>query len=173
MKKRSIGFTGLILAVLVAAACSSGISETEQKANVGSAAKGCVQAQFDQEAEKWINCIHPKILESQPGGKEKMLKDLKEIYAMTGNKKMPYDSMNFEQPKEIKTLGKHKAAVVAYQVSDKDFENKPRTTKGFLLGVSEDEGKTWKFANSSPESIKELDKVVPGVSSMEMPKVEY
>lgn len=172
MKTISVGFIGLILAVLVASACSSGLSETEQKANVSSAAKNCVQAQFDHEAEKWINCIHPKILESQPGGKEKMLKDVKELYAMTG-KKIPYDSMSFDQPKEVKTLGKYKAAVVPYQIQAKDFEDKPKTSKDFLIGVSEDEGKTWKFANSSPESIAELEKTVPGVKSLETPKVEF
>lgn len=171
MRKNLFGFTFLILAVF-AVGCSSGISETEQKENVRVQAKNCVQAQFDEEAEKWIDCIHPKILESQPGGKEKMLKDLKEMYAMTSGK-LPYDSMNFDSPKEVKTFGKYKAAVVPYQVQSKDFDDKPNTTKGFLLGVSEDDGKTWKFANSSPQSINELDKTVPGVKSMEMPKVEF
>lgn len=172
MKTISVGFTGLILSVLLAGGCSSGLSETEQKTNAGSAAKSCVQAQFDHEAEKWIDCIHPKILESQPGGREKMLKDVKEMHAMIG-KKIPYDSINVDQPKEVKTFGRYKAAVVPYQVSDKDFDDKPRTTKSFLLGVSEDDGKTWKFANSSPESIKELDKAVPGVSGMEMPEEKF
>lgn len=173
MKTNSVGFTGLILAALVASsACSSGLSETEQKANVSSAAKACVQAQFDHEAEKWINCIHPKILEAQPGGKAKMLKDVQEMYALV-SKKIPYDSMNFDQPKEIKTLGKYKAAMVPYQIQAKDFDDKPKTSKDFLIGVSEDEGKTWKFANSSPESIAELNKTVSGVKSMETLKVEF
>lgn len=144
-----------------------GISEI-----VRAQAKICVEAQYNHEAKIWIDCIHPKILEAQPGGRAKMLKDLQETHALIG-KKLPYDSMNFDSPKEVKTLGKFKSAVVPFQVKHKDFDDKPKTSKDFLIGVSEDEGKTWKFANSTPESINLLDKTVPGVKSLEIPKIEF
>ena len=176
IKTNSVRFIFLVFAALALGitACSPAkLSDKEQAENARAQALGCIQAQYDYDAKKWIDCLHPKVLEAQPGGREKLLKDMQEANAMTGVSKMTYDSLNVEAPKDVKNIGNIRAVVVPYRITSKSLDNKKSTTKEHLLGISEDEGKTWKFVIAYKEGIEILDKTFPGIKNIEIPKSEF
>ena len=134
--------------------------------NARTQAKSCVEAQYQADAAKYIECLHPEIINSE-GGREKTLADLNQMFKMTG--KIPYTSIEASTPKEVKKTDKAMMTVVPYQVTRKNSGGETETSKDFFIGVSEDGGKTWKFATSAKYS--PLEKKFPGVKDLETPDV--
>jgi hypothetical protein len=127
-------------------------------------AKSCVEAQYQADNAKYVECLHPEIIKVS-GGKEKVTADLNQMSKMVG--KISYTSLDVSTPKEVKTIGKAMAAVVPYQMKRKNAVGEEEISKDFLIGVSEDGGKTWKFATSAMSS--PLEKSFPGVKDLETP----
>jgi hypothetical protein len=147
---------------------STSNAENSPAGNARLQAKNCVEAQYQADAAKFFECLHPEIVNSQ-GGKEKVLADLNQMFSMVG--KISYSSLDVNTPKEVKASEKNFITVVPYQMTRKTSSGENKTSKDFLIGVSEDQGKTWKFATSAKYS--PLEKKFPGVKDLKTPEVEF
>ena len=142
-------------------------AENASAENARQQAKSCLEAQYQADNAKYVECLHPEIIKAS-GGKEKVTAALNQMSKMTG--KISYSSLDVSAPKEVKTIDKAMAAVVPYQMTRKNLAGEEETSKDFLIGVSEDGGKTWKFATSAMTS--PLEKSFPGVKDLETPDVK-
>jgi len=142
--------------------------ENPSAQNAQQQAKTCLEAQYQPDNAKYVDCLHPEIIKAS-GGKEKALADLNKMFNMVG--KISYTSLDVSTPKEVKTAGKGMITVVPYQMTRKAATGEDETSKDFLIGVSEDEGKTWKFATSAMYS--PLEKSFPGVKDLETPEIKF
>jgi hypothetical protein len=88
------------------------------------------------------------------------LTDLNKTFQLTG--KMNYSSLVVSAPTEIKTAGQVLVTVVSYKIN--------AASSDYLIGVSEDEGKTWKFAVSNFTS--PLEKRFPAIKDLKKPEIK-
>lgn len=130
-------------------------------------AKSCLESNYQGESAKYADCLQSEIIKSQ-GGREKVLAGLTETHKLIG--KISYTSLDVSAPSEIKTTDKAMIAVIPFKITRKNFSDKNEISSDFLIGVSEDQGKTWKFATSSLFS--PLEKAFPGVKDLKTPEVK-
>lgn len=130
-------------------------------------AKSCLEANYQREIEKYADCLQSEIIKSQ-GGREKVLAGLNETRKMLG--KISYNSLDVYVPSEVKTTDKAMVAVIPFKITRKNFSDENEATSDFLIGVSEDQGKTWKFATSSLFS--PLEKAFPAIKDLKKPEIK-
>ena len=110
-------------------------------------AKVCAQATVDGDFDKVLDMTNPVALK-QGGGKEKMLKLVGE--AMTQMKKQGFkvNETKVEPAKALSKSGKTLYCVLP-TTTVMTIQDRKVTAKGFLLGASDDNGKTWTYLDGS------------------------
>jgi len=127
------------------------------------------QAVLKENHEKLIDLTHPKVVEIT-GGRAKMLKILKEIATELADQGIKFESIDLETPEPIVVSGTHEFSVVPYVLRISKGKTKLRQ-KNYLLGVSADAGKTWRFINGPiPDSLRKAIDDFP--AKLELPKEE-
>ena len=135
--------------------------------NARTAAEICVKSEYAGKVAGYVDCLHPKFVEAQ-GGKDKVSSGLQKTLSFTGGH-LSYDSMIFSPPKEVKNQDNIMYAAVPYEVTVKDMDGKPKTSKDYVVGISEDGGKTWKFLTSIAADTEPMKKAFPAINDLAKP----
>jgi len=138
-------------------------------------AKRCGDATVGGNYETLADLTNPAIVKAA-GGRETMIKQVGESMAKMKAQGVSLDSMKAEAPETLYRSGTSVYCVVPMIVTVTAPGNKI-TSKGFLLGVSDDDGANWSFADGSPGEEK-IRALLPGIPpdvkfpAKERPKVE-
>jgi hypothetical protein len=106
-------------------------------------AQSCVDATKDEDCEKLLKLTHKRVIEDL-GGRELALKKLKASLAKMKEDGYSILSADVETTKEIRAKDSDLYCVLPTKLVIK-APNGKLTAPSFLVGVSTDSGKTWKF----------------------------
>ncbi len=119
--------------------------------------------------EALLDGTYPRILELV-GGREKMLAVLKSEVAKWEAQKIKMVSYEVGEPGEVKSAGAKLVAVVPTEMK-MEFPEALYTQKSFMLAVSTDGGKVWKFISGANLNKAALKLLVPEAAEViELPK---
>lgn len=145
-------------------------NDAELKKVAKAKADECQNALIKGEYGKFVDFCHPKVVELS-GGKQKMIALLTD-----GTKEMKSMGISFEATKMLApsdpiAVEKELYITVPFTLEIKVPDGR-LTTKGALIGISSDGGKTWLFADATPGREK-LQKVFPKLpEKLLLPKKE-
>lgn len=124
-------------------------------------ARACAEAMTKGDFETLIELTHPKIVEAG-GGREAMIETARK--AIDGLKKSGYafESCKVEVPQSLKRTPVGLFCLVPMSVRIKLTKNRTMTTRSALLAFSADDGKTWKFVDTSSGD-EEVRKLLPEI----------
>ena len=113
---------------------------------------------------------HPKVVEVM-GGKEKMVAALTKELKVMKDAGMEFKSAKVLDPSNLVRVEKEIFVVVPLTLELTSPKRKV-TTKGALVGLSRDEGKTWVFVDATPGRDK-LKEMIPNLpDAIVLPKKE-
>lgn len=123
-----------------------------------------------EDFEAVFDATYPKIFELA-GGRGQLLAALKADAAGWKAQKIKVASYEVGEPGEVKSAGAKLVAVVPTEMK-MDFPGTLYTLKSYLLAISEDGGKVWKFVGGANLNKEVLKLLVPeAVGVVELPKV--
>lgn len=161
----SLMFLGLCLSVFAA----QDKPEKTAKSQAEEAAKATVEGKWD----KLADLTHPKVVELM-GGRDKMVERMTASMKDMKAKGIAFNSAKIEDAATPVAAGKELYTYVPMTLEMK-VPGGTITSKSFLLGVSTDEGKTWKFVDGSGIGGNEklLKEVLPNLpKELKLPKKE-
>jgi hypothetical protein len=135
----------------------------------------CGDATVKGDLETLADLTHPAILKGM-GGREAMIKAVRTGMGKMKDDGFQLESMKAEPPKILSHSGSSLYCIVPMTVSMKAPGNRI-TAKGFLLGVSGDDGATWTFLDGA-KGEKPLRTILPEIPqdlkfpSPQKPKIE-
>lgn len=146
---------GLLLSSLL---CSSAFAADKEA--VKKLADEVGQATMKGDYAKVIDMTHPGLVKAL-GGREKAIQTAKDAMAQVAKQGITLKSFTTGDPEEFFVEGKNTFVVVPNSVV-MNFPGGKLVGKSFLLGISDDDGKTWKFAEGSGlHDTKENEKSLP------------
>jgi len=162
----------LLLCLVVGAATGAGAraDDAEIKNVARAKADECQTALIKGDYEKFVTFCPPKVVELS-GGKKKMIELL-----TNGTKEMTSQGISFESTKMLApfdpiTVEKEIYIAVPFTLEIKVPDGR-LSTKGVLIGISSDGGKTWAFTDAAP-GYEKLKKVFPNLpDKLPFPKKE-
>jgi hypothetical protein len=127
------------------------------------------QAFLAGDFETLLDATYPKILELS-GGRAKMLEVLKAEVAKWEAQKIKILSYEAGEPGEVKSAGAKLVSVVPAELK-MEFPDLFFTQKSFMLAISADGGKAWKFVSGANLNEQALKVLVPeAVGVITLPK---
>jgi hypothetical protein len=153
--------SGLALLVTVVA-LGWGQTDEEKKllGHIKQKAQECARALVEENYEKFVDLIYPKIVE-EAGGRKILIGFLKESVESRKRRQLRLLSYEMKMPQRVVRSKGDLFAIVPGTMRMSGPEG-ATTTPSFLVGISSDEGKTWKFIESNkPENAKAIRKMVP------------
>lgn len=157
---RSIVTLGILIFLFTAAACAQtagngdSLRTNESRSmdsrliTLSSTSKGMIQAMEAQDFDKFADFILPEVI-TLSGGREKFISVLKETYGpiMKGFSSV---KIVLQKPAELIELDKKLIGLVPFHIDGVIAENQNHViSKSHVVGVSTDDGKTWKFVSDS------------------------
>lgn len=112
--------------------------------------------------ETLLDRTHPRLIELA-GGRETMLRTLREAMKKIEGEGFAFQTVDVGEPKRFGKAGDDRIAIVPMTVvmTTKKPEAGTITTKGYLLGVSGDDGKTWTFIDGAKLDAKNVKLFLP------------
>ncbi|MSU77088.1 MAG: hypothetical protein EXS16_03220 [Gemmataceae bacterium] len=169
---RSIGVFALFIVV--------GLLHAGESTKAGAAKKTATElasAMLKGEHAKVVDRTFDKIVE-MAGGREKMIGRIGELAKAMEAKGVKFHALNVGEPGDVLTEGKFTFVVVP-TVMVMRVPSATLTAKSFLLGISLDDGKHWKFVEGAKVGDKAArEKVLPPLPvqlklpAMEQPVIE-
>jgi len=138
-----------LLACLAAGlACSASADDGDIKKAAKAQAEVTQAALVKGEFETLVRHTHPLVVE-QLGGKEKMVAFLRTETKKMKDQGFEFKAVKIADPGELARVGKeiYVGIPLAMEMSAPGGR---LSNKGFLIGVSNDDGKTWVFIDSAP-----------------------
>lgn len=130
------------------------------------------KAYLDKDFEMFTKMTVPSIVELA-GGQEVMIKVAKEQYETMVSSGMKFVSISPNKPSKIMLGGKDLHAIIPQEVITKFGEDQYKKIS-YYLASSNDEGKTWTFADLEPYDAESIKIFVPSFTGeLEIPNVEY
>jgi hypothetical protein len=143
----------------------------ERAASIKEQARKMARAFIDEDLETLLDATHPKIFELA-GGRAPLLATLKAGFAEGRARGARVVSYEPGEPGAIKRAGAKLLSVVPVEMKV-DFPERTFTQKSFLLAVSTDGGKVWKFIDGTQLNQDTLRVLVPGAARVvTLPKPE-
>lgn len=129
-------------------------------------------AMLKGEHAKVVDRTYDKIVELA-GGRDKMIRGIGELAKAMEAKGVKIHALNVGEPGDVLTEGKL-AFVVVPTVMVMRVPSVSLTMKSFLLGISSDAGKSWKFVEGSKAADKAArEKVLPPLpAQLKLPALE-
>ena len=159
----------LLFALVLISFNSNAQSQVE---NILRDAKAYNKAYLDNDFETFTEMTIPSIVKLA-GGAEIMTKVSKEQYATMLSGGMEFISISPLKPSKIMLCGEDLHAIVPQEVHTKMGDDKYRRV-AYYLASSNDEGKTWTFADLEPYDMESIKTYVPSFTGeLEIPAVEY
>ena len=154
-----------------AAAAQEQLSEAAAK-QLQTQAEGCGRAFIEGDFGRLADCTLPKLVELI-GGREKMLEAVRrDVEEMKAEGFEPLSSVN-SAPTQVVRVGSQTYAVLPVKF-------KMRTSKeilasdSFMIGVSGDDGKTWKFLSADSTDEARMKLLLPDVvGKLKLPPAKY
>lgn len=168
--------TRLIAVACLAAACAGAAGQDPLKpADIKKLAQGVGDATIKGEYAKVIDATHDGLVKML-GGREKAIQTTETAMKAVAAQGITVTKYSAGEPGEMYTEGAYTFTVLPTVVEMKAPIGRI-VSKGYLLGVSPDGGKTWKFADGAGlgnEKIREvgLPKLPAKLKLPEMPKPE-
>jgi hypothetical protein len=171
----------LFISLLVCASASAQIGAGAAGPEVKDGAAGAHAALIKEQARKMtraflagdfeglVDATYPKIVELS-GGRAKMLEMLKAEVAKWEAQKIKVLSYEVGEPGEVKSAGAKLVSVVPAELK-MEFPEIILTSKSFMLAISADGGKAWKFVSGANLNEQALKILVPeAVGVITLPK---
>lgn len=105
---------------------------------------------------------HPRLVELM-GGKEVMIAMIKKMTKEQQAKGIGFESFSLKTPEEPKKIGKWLTAIITENIVLKVPEGTVNQESS-LLGISEDEGKSWVFIDLLHTTPELLKKIIPDLA---------
>ncbi|MBL7683988.1 MAG: hypothetical protein JNK00_11570 [Flavipsychrobacter sp.] len=159
---RRILLTGILISSMVSANAQADIQKLKPAVKI--AAKKMNDALVKKNLHDFVKTTYPKVVESTPGGAEKIEKDLQSQIASIENQgskilaAWPGDATAI-----IDTAGEYQCTIPQYMKMK--LENGIITTQTTLIALSPDKGKTWYFIDATDKVLSKWRSVFPNLSS--------
>jgi hypothetical protein len=155
----------------VALSAAAGADDKDLKKAVKGLVEKMQAATLKDDFETVIDMTHPKAVE-QLGGREKALATTKTVMKQLKDGGLAIKALSAGEPGEPARGEKELYVVVPTKIEMTAAKGKVNGT-GFILGVSADDGKTWKFVDGAPGP-DTVRKMFPGIpKALELPKPDY
>ena len=166
---------GLLLCCAAASAQRPAVPANQQNtaraASIKEQARKMARAFIDEDFETLLDATYPKIFELS-GGRAQALASLKAGVAEGRAQGARVISYEPGEPDAIKRVGAKLLSVVPVEMKV-DFPERTFAQKSFLLAVSTDGGKVWKFIDGTQLNKDILQALVPGAARVvTLPKAE-
>jgi hypothetical protein len=166
---------GLLLCCAAASAQRPAVPANQQNraraASIKEQARKMARAFIDEDFETLLDATYPKIFELS-GGRAQALASLKAGVAEGRAQGARVVSYEPGEPHAIKRVGAKLLSVVPVEMKV-DFPERTFAQKSFLLAVSTDGGKVWKFIDGTQLNKDILQALVPGAARVvTLPKAE-
>lgn len=135
---------GLLIALLWS---SIPQEEDSQAAQVGKLAQEMATATLEGKFARLIDLTYPPFVEST-GGREKTLADVEQAMTQMREAGFKLDEFKVGQPGQQHSTATHQFIVVPTETLISSPQGKIKA-KSFLLAISEDAGKSWKFVDGA------------------------
>jgi hypothetical protein len=163
----------ICLLISVAVCCFTVHAQEEPKSGVvKQKAQEAVQAVVKGDHARLVDLTYPKIVEAM-GGRDKMIAFLEVTMKQMKDKGFTIVSVKVAEPGKFLTEGGNTFVVVP-TLLEMTAPGGKILGKSYLLGISSDKNKTWKFADGSGLANKEMQaKMLPKLpADLELPKTE-
>jgi hypothetical protein len=170
---RSVLLSASVIAILLAIGCASKsgppkngdlpvAESTRQYPNLPIQAKELNEAFGKRDFARFVDLIHPKVVE-MAGGRERMIADMtKELKQMEAEGVVILSSESGTPAQFVRDAG------AIYAVLPTTTKTRTQTgvfqSESNMIAVSNDEGANWKFIDASGQNNGELNKLIPGVA---------
>jgi hypothetical protein len=163
-----VRLSGLFLLALVALPLKA--QDDKMAAGVKAQIKKMLDATVAGKYDAVLEMTHPKVLE-EVGGKEKALEAIKEAMDAAKAKGFTFKVPEIGQPTVAKSKGDY-FTVAPYTLVVSGMGKKV-VMKTAVIGVSKDDGKTWKFVNLDAEGEAKVRRFLPDLPrELKVPKHE-
>jgi hypothetical protein len=157
--------------VRLACAWPAQADDAELKKTVKGLVEKMQKAILKDDFETVIEMSHPKVVDNL-GGKEKAINTTKTVMKQLKDKGVVINSMSTGEPTNPVRGDKEVYIVVPTKLEMTAPQGKVSGT-GFILGISTDDGKTWKFVDGAPGPA-EIRKLFPDIpKKLELPMPEF
>ncbi len=152
-------------------AASSPADDTSLRKLVRDQAEKCSTAFIEGDYETFTDLTHRELVR-KAGGRDEMIAQLR-ANAEELSKRFKVLAVEVGVPEEIAEAGADLVAIVP-TVTRMDLPGiSEQTHRSFLIGVSDDKGRTWTFLEGSGYDEKSIRKVLPDFpETLELPKIE-
>jgi hypothetical protein len=151
-------FAFFFIALLHVGAALAQPNPDEIRRTLVSQAEAVRRAMLDDDHPKMVDLTHPKLVEGV-GGREKMIRML-ETAARNLNSKGLKRSVTMEKPSELAAAGDEWFGIVPFELELAGPERR-ESAKSFLVAVSGDGGKSWKFIDAGRMDRARLKRLLP------------
>ena len=135
--------------------------------NVGSnliaSAQKMAQFFIEKNYPEYLQFVHPKIVKLV-GGNDKMIEVVSKSIKQIEDQGFSLKSLTIGSPSGIISTSNELQSIIPQTLELKNQTGKLITTT-YLLGLSNDNGKTWFFIDTGGKSIEQLKKVFPSLSN--------
>ncbi len=171
---RKIRLVLLLLATLLpAAAFAQAQLDAEATAQLKAQAEACSRAFIEGDFGKLADYTHPKVVE-MAGGREKMVEFVRKDVAEMKSEGFEPLSYVTSEPTQVFKVGEQTYAVVPAKLRLRAKET-VYVSETFMVGVSADGGKTWKFVGGASADLATLKLLFPAeaVARLNLPTVRH
>ena len=159
------------VALVLSASWSVAADDAEVQKAAKQQAEACQKAFVAKDFDKLVASMPPAMVEAL-GGRDKAVAAAKEGVKSIEDKGFAFKSSTVGEPAAPITAGKNLYTVVPITLEMSTPTGAKLKAKGGLVGISSDNGKTWKFADSKPGR-EVLKKFLPDLpEELTLPKVE-
>lgn len=165
---RRLGFI-IVVACVVPLAAAQEPDQKRVRQELKAQAEKIGKAMVEDKHEQLIDGTHPKIVE-MIGGRAKMLEILEKLSKQM-QAQFPMRTVKMEESSDLVSNKGTLFGIVPFTLELKSA-TKSASQPSFLIGVSVDAGKTWKFVDAGGKRRDDLKKVMPDLpENLKFPKL--
>jgi len=145
------------LVMIVTVHAQKRVTDSIATINLRMSAERMMKFYADTNYHEYVKYLHPKVLKVA-GGTDQIIQLLR-----TGNAGMRADGfvlsdINMGTPSTIVTTATEMQVIIPQIIEFKTSQGRLITT-GYLLGISSDKGKTWRFADTAGKTLEQMKQV--------------
>ncbi len=153
----------LMLSLFIAACGSQAPTENiDQKANIKTSAESMGQMLLKKDFKGFVKYTHPKVIEMM-GGELGMIQVLESSSTEMETSGSKFLNVTYGEPSATITSGNELQCTVP-QTTEIQVEEGIMVSKSTLIAVSTDNGKSWRFMDTSGQDIQTLKQSIPNLS---------
>ena len=139
------------------------INSNNLESNLKSSAQTMGQLFIENKLTEYVKFVHPKIIDML-GGQDKMIEVLNKSIKQIESEGFTFKNVTIGDPSKIITVTNELQSVVP-QILELKNKSGSLTVTSYLLGISNDNGKTWYFIDTGGKTLEQMKKVFPTLSN--------